>query len=127
MDLLCSANTTHPPHNQRKGIYKFTCPIHKMNYIGQTARRIETKAAEHKKAIEKSDWHHSGLTQHLENCSHQIDWQIEPTIITTLANKNKKKLDYDLKIREALEIRCHNSGPGRGMNEDWGGHVESCL
>ena len=38
-----------------------------------------------------------------------------------------KRLAYDLKIREALEIRSHNSGPGKGLNEDMGVHVKSDI
>ena len=34
-----------------------------------------------------------------------------------MAGKNKNKLGYELKIREALEIK-HNCGPGKGLNED---------
>ena len=40
-------------------------------------------------------------------------------------NKNKKKLTYDLKIREALEIKRHDSGPGHGLNEDYGAYVKT--
>ena len=42
-----------------------------------------------------------------------------------MSNKNKKRLAYDLKVREALEIRRHNCGPGRGLNEDFGAHVKT--
>ena len=42
-----------------------------------------------------------------------------------MTGKNKKKLDYDLKVWEALEIKKANCGPGRGMNEDWGSYVKT--
>ena len=42
-----------------------------------------------------------------------------------MSGKNKKKLDYDLKVGEALEIRKANCGPGKGMNEDWGSYVKT--
>ena len=42
-----------------------------------------------------------------------------------MTGKNKRKLDYDLKIWEALEIRKANCGPGKGMNEDWGSYVKT--
>ena len=42
-----------------------------------------------------------------------------------MTDKNKKKLDYNLKVREALEIKKENCGPGRGMNEDWGSYVKT--
>ena len=40
-------------------------------------------------------------------------------------DKNKKNLNYDLKVHEALEIRRHDCGPGRGLNEDLGAYVKS--
>ena len=42
-----------------------------------------------------------------------------------MTGKNKRKLDYDLKVGEALEIKKANCGPGKGMNEDWGSHVKT--
>jgi hypothetical protein len=50
-----------------------------------------------------------------------VDWE-NPEIIATMANKNKKKLAFDLKIREALRIKKNQSWPGRGLNEDFGAH-----
>ena len=44
-----------------------------------------------------------------------------------MTNKNKKKLTYDLKVREALEIRRHNCGPGSGLNEDFGAYVKTTM
>ena len=52
-----------------------------------------------------------------------VDWK--PEVVKTMSNKNKKRLTYDLKIREALEIRRHNSGPGKGLNEDYGAYVRT--
>ena len=40
-------------------------------------------------------------------------------------DKNKRKLDYNLKVGEALEIKKENCGPGKGMNEDWGSYVKT--
>ena len=42
-----------------------------------------------------------------------------------MSGKNKRKLNYDLKVREALEIRRHDSGPGRGLNEDMGAYAKT--
>ena len=39
--------------------------------------------------------------------------------------KNKKRLAYDLRVREALEIKRNNCGPGSGFNEDYGAHVKT--
>ena len=42
-----------------------------------------------------------------------------------MTGKNKRLLAYNLKIREALEIRRHNTGSGRGLDEDFGAYVKT--
>ena len=74
---------------------------------------------------ENGNWAHSGISQHKQTCPAPVDWK--PEVITTMTNKNKRKLTYDLKIREALEIRRHNCGPGRGLNEDLGAYVKTHM
>ena len=44
-----------------------------------------------------------------------------------MQGKNKGQLSYNLKVREALEIRRNNCGPGRGLNEDMGAYVKTDL
>ena len=44
-----------------------------------------------------------------------------------MQGKSKKKLAYDLKIREALEIRKNKCGPGKGLNEDMGAYVKTDI
>ena len=48
-------------------------------------------------------------------------------VVTTMQSKSKKKLQYDLKIREALEIRRNKCGPGKGLNEDMGAYVKTDI
>ena len=78
----------------------------------------------HRKAAEKQNWSHSGITQHKEFCQQPVDWE-NPIVITTMSNKNKNKLAYDLKIREAIEIKKNQCGPGKGLNEDFGSYVKT--
>ena len=42
-----------------------------------------------------------------------------------MSGKNKRSLAYNLKVREALEIKRQNSGPGQGLNEDFGAYVKT--
>ena len=107
---------------KRKGIYRKWCPTHDTSYIGETNRSIEIRDKEHEKAAEKGQWSHSGVTQHREHCDAIIE---EAEVIETLQNKNKNKLKYDLRIKEALYIKKYNCGPGYGMNEDWGAYVKT--
>ena len=81
------------------------------------------RGKEHRTATEKGNWSHSGICQHKENCHSNVNW--EPEVIVNMSNKNKRKLTYNLKVREALEIRCHNCGPGKGLNEDFGAYVRT--
>ena len=58
-----------------------------------------------------------------QQCKEEVNG--EPKVLVNVTNKNKKWLAYDLKIREALEIWRHNSGPGHGLNEDYGAYVKT--
>ena len=50
-----------------------------------------------------------------------------PKVLKTVSGKNKKRLAFDLKVREAPEIRCHDCGPGRGLNEDNGAYLKTDI
>ena len=108
-------------------MYKYTCQCDKKaTYIRQTSRSFELRWDEHQRAIQNHQWTHSGLTQHFENCQKQFD-RDHFEIVTKFQDKNKRRLMYDTKIREALEIRRHNSGPGKGLNEDMGSYIKTDL
>ena len=126
-DILCSRNKSKPDKTHKKGIYKHTCTCSpKAIYIGQTGRSYSIRWEEHSKAIDKQQWHHSGITQHHQHCQHKFD-KANFSIITNMQDKNKRRLAYNLKVREAIEIRHHNSGPGKGLNEDMGAHVKTDI
>ena len=44
-----------------------------------------------------------------------------------MQDKKKSRLAYNLKIREAFEIRRHDSGPGKGLNEDNGAYLKTDI
>ena len=126
-DILCNRNKTNPPKPKKKGIYKYTCNCsEKATYIGQTHRSCETRWSEHERAIHNGQWQHSGLTQHYENCPYDFD-KDNFTVIQTMQDKFKGRLAYNLKIREAFEIRRHNCGPGKGLNEDNGAYLKTDI
>ena len=126
-DILCNKNKTQPPKELKKGIYKYTCTCSdKSTYIGQTGRSCEIRWQEHAKAVEKEKWQHSGISQHYQHCQHKFDMNNFNTV-HNMQGKNKSRLAYDMRIREALEIRHHNSGPGRGLNEDMGAYVKTDI
>ena len=110
--VLCGKNKTLPPPIQKKGVYRLDCQCNeKAVYVGQTIRSIANRCQEHKKASEKVNWQHSGISQHKEHCNQIVDWK-SPKVLATMSGKNKRHLTYDLKVREALEIKRHNCGPG---------------
>ena len=118
-NLLCSSNKTHPDPMEKSGIYKYQCPEHKVEYIGETKRSFKTRDKEHRKAAETGKWSHSGLTQHMRDCNATIP---EPHILHNTNDKSKNP-KFDLRVREALYIRRYKCGPGKGMNEDLGSYV----
>ena len=123
-DILCNKNKTKVDPEKKKAVYKYVCKKCNKVYIGQTARCCETYWKEHGRAIEKEQWSHSGITQHHQNCEEPFD-SSNFDVIKTMSGKNKKKLNYDLKVWEAMEIKKANCGPGRGLNEDWGAYVKT--
>ena len=126
-DMLCSRNTTKPPKEKKKGIYRYDCKCSKNAvYVGQTCRSYEKRWDEHKRAVNKQQWHHSGISQHHQNCPHQFD-NGNFSVIHNMQDKNKRRLSYNMRIREALEIRRNNSGPGKGLNEDMGAYVKTDI
>ena len=124
VNILCDKNKTKTDPSEKKGVYRYTCPKRKKVYIGQTSRSCQIRWKEHKRAIEKGQWSHSGISQHHQHCDEPFD-TANCEVIKTMSNKNKKKLNYDLKVWEAFKIKKHNCGPGRGLNEDWGAYVKT--
>ena len=123
--VLCAKNRTRPPPTHSKGVYLLKCTCcGRAVYVGQTIRSICLRCQEHKKAAERGNWAHSGISAHKEHCKEPVDWE-NPTVLATFSGKNKKRLAYDAKVREALEIRRHNCGPGSGLNEDMGAYVKT--
>ena len=122
---LCSKNKTHPEPKKKKSIYQLTCTCSNKNtYVGQAIRAIDKRCLEHKKASEKGNWQHSGISQHKETCNQPVEWE-DLKVLKTMNGKNEKSLAYNLKVREALEIKRQNSDPGQGLNEDFGAHVKT--
>ena len=95
-------------------------------YVGQTSRACDLRWKEHGNAIRTENWSYSGISQHHQACANEFD-SSNASIIATAQSKSKKKLLYDLKIREALEIRLHKCGPGKGLNEDMGAYVKTDI
>ena len=126
-NLLCSKNITHAPKEKKKGIYKYTCTCsEKSIYIGQTNRSCATRWKEHGRAVVKQQWKHSGISQHHQHCTHPFN-EDNFEVLHTMQDKKKRRLTYNLRMREAFEIRRHDSGPGKGLNEDNGAYLKTDI
>ena len=80
------------------------------------------RGKEHQRAAERGNVRNSGIALHKQFCDAPVDWD-NPVVLDTLSGKNKASLQYDLRLRESLHIAKENSGPGIGLNEDWGGYL----
>ena len=69
----------------------------------------------------------TGIIREYPNTIRNVINHWTPPVITTMQGKNKNQLAYNLKIREALEIRKNESGPGKGLNEDMGAYVKTDI
>ena len=126
-NILCGRNKTHAPKEKKKGIYRYTCTCSdKAVYIGQTNRSCEIRWKEHEYACNKKHWKYSGITQHLKNCPEPFNRE-NFDVIHTMQDKKKGRLGYNLRMREAFEIRRHDSGPGKGLNEDNGAYLKTDI
>ena len=44
-----------------------------------------------------------------------------------MQDKNKRRLDYNLKVRVTFENRRHNCGPGKGLNDNNGAFLKTDI
>ena len=59
-------------------------------------------------------------SKHLNHgCNGPVDFK-NTEILAKVQCKTKKQAEFLLKIREGMNIRCHQTGPGKGLNENWG-------
>ena len=111
--------------NKTDALYSIPCLNCDDEYIGETARKFETRLNEHKTEVEKVDksvstragrkesqstTHKSAITDHVVDRNHVIGWK-KGKVIGTEQNKYKRW------IKEAIEIRKRE---GHTMNRDEG-------
>jgi hypothetical protein len=132
---LCAANKTHPAKTDRKGIYKLTCSCSpSASYVGGTRVQIGTRVKQHKDGVAAyrndpsagdANPNVSGITKHASTCNNgTINWD-EPVVLRNFQDKDNSKLQKNLFIRESLEIRKQNTGPG--LNDDFSKYVKTAA
>jgi len=55
-------------------VYKLNCKNCDVSYVGQTKRRLNTRASEHQKDINKKTSNHSVITEHRLEFNHEFEW-----------------------------------------------------
>ena len=118
-NLLTYRNKNKLPINSNPGVYRIPCKKHPENpYIGETKLQIRTRKEVHKGYVAREKWEESGAASHSRLCK-EVEWEK----IETLKVERHR---FDRKVREALEIQLHKSGPENGgMNKDWGDYVKT--
>ena len=118
-DLLCSKNTTKPPQEKRKGIYKYKCPCtDNATYVGQTGCSFEIQWDKHKKAIDRQQWSHSGVTQHYQHCPHQFS-KDNFDIVHKMQGKKKGALVMKCAYVKQLKYGKTNVVLGAALTKIW--------
>ena len=112
-------------------IYEIPCKNCKLSYVGETARKLETRLKEHRVEYEKSmetkftrstrkqsetEINKSAITDHAKQCNHIIDWE-GAKVVDTEGDRYKRW------ITEAIWIRRRTPT----MNRDEGAYQLSNL
>ena len=79
--------------------------------------------AEHKGYIRRGEWDKSGIAVHKENCPNGNVNFDNPTVLAKINAKSKRQADLKLDYMESFMIKLHQTGPGKGFNEDEGRRV----
>ena len=94
---------------QEQGVvYEIKCNDCNMKYIGETGRELSVRINEHKKGGTKTiDSNVSGLSQHIRNTKHEINWN-DANVIDKENNMVKRKLKEAIKIRNSPQASLMN-------------------
>ena len=60
--------------NQFGVVYKVECGCCSALYAGETKRRLESRLAEHWKAVQRGEVNASALAEHVWNIGHHVNW-----------------------------------------------------
>jgi len=95
--IIKAQKDTLPIGFNKNVVYKLNCKNCDVSYVGQTKRRLNTRASEHKKDINKKTSNHSVITEHRIEFNHEFEWE-NPIIL------DKEKQYYRRLISEMIYI-----------------------
>ena len=85
--------------NSSPGVYQLDCTC-KTLYIGETKRKVITRAIEHQQDSFNGKWESSGATEHCLECHGQFNW-INPKTLSTEQQYHRRKIWESLEIKKA--------------------------
>ena len=94
-------------NNPQGVVYKVLCKDCDMYYIGETGRHLSVRLNEHKANARNKTINMSGLSQHIVQCNHEVEW--DDVKILCRENDFKKR-----KFQEAIAIK---NDINRAMNK----------
>ena len=95
-------------------VYQYECSCKKV-YIGETGRSLKTRESEHKRAIRNGDENHSGISKHVLESGHDIQWG-GVKILAYEANWKKRKIKEGIFIAKTNTNILLNTKPGVPIN-----------
>ena len=115
--ILCQNRSKLIPSSYPGG-YTLNCSCN-TEYIGETKKKVITRAIEYQQDSKKGKWESSGATAHCLKCHGQFNWLHPKTLSREARYKSRK-------IRESLEIKrskCNSSKSN--INRDDGNFVKT--
>lgn len=94
-------------------VYQYQCECG-MVYVGETGRTLKTREADHKRAIRTGNAEHSGISKHVLETGHSIDWD-GVKILDRESNWTKRKIKEGYYISKVQAAQCMNVRPGWQM------------
>ena len=95
-------------------VYQYECSCKRV-YIGETGRSLRTREREHKRAIRNGDENHSGISKHVLESGHCMQWE-GVKILAYEANCRKRKIKEGIFIAKTSASMLLNTKPGVPMN-----------
>ena len=120
-DILCNNKSKLLP-NSFPGVYQLKCSCGSV-YIGETKKRVLTRAIEHQQDSMNGKWEASGATEHTKSCHGWFDW-LHPKTLSVIPNFRERKIRESLEINFA-ETKFELSHEHPVLNRDRGNLVDT--
>ena len=96
-------------------VYQYECKVCKKVYVGETGRTLKVRESEHKRAIRNGDENHSGISKHVIETGHAMEWE-GVKILAYETNWKKRKIKEGIFIAKTKNSMLLNTKPGVPLN-----------